>query len=55
MFRNWKTTLAGVLGGIANIGAAALTGTLGTKDAVVSLVIIVISAFAKDFDVSGTK
>lgn len=52
--KNWKTTLAGV-GGALVIGAAALiqAGTISPKDWATMITLTVISALAKDFNVTG--
>ena len=46
--RNWRTTLAGVLGATINILVAYLQGQLDTKTFIISAVMAILGYFAKD-------
>lgn len=56
MIRNWKTTLLGLItGGSISIDAIIQQGiTHGWKQALIGLGIILLGAFSKDHNISGT-
>ncbi len=46
MLTNWKTTIMGILVGVANLGANGMTW----KQIAISVGVAALGAFAKDFD-----
>jgi len=52
--RNWKTTLAGILGGCAPIVQGYLTGTLTAEKCMFGVAIAILGVLSKDADKSGT-
>lgn len=46
--RNWKTTLIGVATAAANVGLAAASGRVSTRDALVSIGIAALGVVASD-------
>lgn len=54
--RNWKTTVIGVIGAIANALVTLLqTGTIDAKTAIISCAIAALGVVSKDFNVSHTQ
>lgn len=53
MKKSWKTTLAGIGLGAANLFLAALSQGIKPKDALISVGLATLGALAKDHDVSG--
>ena len=49
--RSWKTTLAGLIGAVANL----MAGGMNTKTAIVSVGLATLGALAKDHNVSGPR
>ena len=47
-FSNWRTTVAGLIGAVANLVVAYLQGQLDTKAFIISAAIAVLGYFAKD-------
>lgn len=54
MIKNWKTTLAGALGGaFIAIQPLLATGEINYSAVITGFVIAFVSAFAKDFNITG--
>ncbi len=53
MVKNWKTTLIGIGLGAGNLFLAYLSQGIKPKDALLSVGIATLGAFAKDHDVTG--
>jgi hypothetical protein len=51
--KNWKTTLAGVGMGAANLFLASMAQGIKPKDAALSIGLALLGAYAKDHDVTG--
>lgn len=53
--KNWKTTLAGVIGAIAlSLQSAFATGTVDGKTVITAAIVAAFGFLAKDFNVTGT-
>ena len=51
---NWKTTIAGLLGGLVPIVQGYLTGTLTWDKCILGILIFVLGYFAKDASTGST-
>lgn len=55
MGKSWMTTVAGLVGAIANVLVDLLQhGTVDTKTITTSIAIAILGVLSKDFNVSGT-